>query len=85
MSLERPPERQRERAAYSLDEFCEDHRISRSMIYKRWDVGIGPRRMNVGARVLISAEAAADWRREREAASQEDSDEAVGDANAGRK
>ena len=43
MSLEHSPARQGKRAAYSLNEFCEDHRISRSMLYKLWAAGIGPR------------------------------------------
>jgi hypothetical protein len=68
MSLEHSPARQGKRAAYSLNEFCEDHRISRSMLYKLWAAGIGPRFMHVGTRVIITDEAAADWRRDREAA-----------------
>lgn len=55
------------RAAYSVQEFCRAHRISRAMFYKMQYDGIGPRTMKVGTRTLISDEAAADWRREREA------------------
>ena len=57
------------RSVFTVEEFCEAHRISRSMLYQLWGEGIGPRRMAVGAKVLISIEAAADWRLEREAAS----------------
>jgi hypothetical protein len=56
------------KAAYSISEFCHDHDISRASYYNMKKSGIGPREMRVNARVLISAEAAADWRREREAA-----------------
>jgi hypothetical protein len=57
-------------AAYTVDEFCEAHRLSRSKLYQLWDAGIGPRKMNVDKKVRITVEAAADWRREREAASE---------------
>jgi hypothetical protein len=56
--------------AFSIDEFCARHGpISRAYYYKLKNAGLGPREIKLGARVLISAEAAADWRREREAAS----------------
>jgi ABC-type phosphonate transport system ATPase subunit len=51
-----------ERAAFSIDEFCEAHRISRNTLYRQLAAGTGPRLMCVGARKLISVEAAADWR-----------------------
>ena len=50
--------------AYSVDEFCARHRISVQLFYKNRKQM--PRTFNVGARVLISKEAAAAWRRERE-------------------
>jgi hypothetical protein len=52
--------------AYSVDEFCARHRISVQLFYKNRKQM--PRTFNVGARVLISKEAAAAWRRERERA-----------------
>jgi predicted DNA-binding transcriptional regulator AlpA len=55
--------------AYTILEFCQRHGISRSKLYQLWDAGIGPRKMNIGNKVLISVEAAADWRLAREAAS----------------
>lgn len=55
------------RKAFSIDEFCKLHGISRGMFYKLQASGKGPRIMNVGTRRLISDEAAADWRREHEA------------------
>lgn len=47
--------------AYSINEFCERHRISRSHFYDLPDDD-KPRLMRVGKRVLISREAAAAWR-----------------------
>ena len=57
------------RAAYTISEFCEAHRISRSKLYQLWAAGSGPAWMNVGVKRIISFEAAADFRRELEAAS----------------
>jgi len=54
--------------AFTVNEFCARHRISVAMFYKiRKQM---PRTFNVGARVLISKEAAAAWRRERERAAE---------------
>lgn len=57
------------RAAFTIAEFCEAHRISVAMYFKLRDAGLGPRVMRAGRRVTISFEAAADWRRAREEAS----------------
>lgn len=54
------------RTASTVAEFCEEHRISKGMLYKLWDDGKGPRRMKIGRKVLISAEAAAEWRKQLE-------------------
>jgi len=56
--------------AYSVDEFCARHRISPQLFYKLKPKGLMPATFNIGARVLISEEAAAAWRRERETAAQ---------------
>ena len=53
-------------AAFSIREFCEVHRISQEMFFKMKRAGWAPRIMKVGSRTLISTEAAAAWRRERE-------------------
>jgi hypothetical protein len=58
--------------AYSIDEFCARHRISPQLFYKLKPQGLMPATFRVGARVLISREAAAAWRRERENAAQGD-------------
>jgi predicted DNA-binding transcriptional regulator AlpA len=54
------------RLAFSIPEFCEAHGISEGFFYKLKKQGEGPREMKVGARTLISCEAAAEWRRARE-------------------
>ena len=56
------------RVAFSVSEFCEAHRISRSLFYELRRNGLGPKEMKVGARRLISHEAAAEWRRRMEVA-----------------
>ena len=50
------------RQAYTVEEFCEAHRISRAMFYVLQSQGKGPRIMKVGRRTLISGEAAQEWR-----------------------
>ncbi|MGY8679770.1 hypothetical protein Q2941_18520 [Bradyrhizobium sp. UFLA05-153] len=50
--------------AYSIEEFCRRHSISVAFYYKLRDLGLTPREMEKGARVLITREAAADWRRD---------------------
>jgi predicted DNA-binding transcriptional regulator AlpA len=56
--------------AFSVEEFCTLHRISRCYFYKLLKNGHGPRVIKIGARTLVSVEAAADWRREHESAAQ---------------
>ena len=48
--------------AYTIDEFCQAHRICRAHFYNLLKAGHGPRIMKVGSRTLISVEAATDWR-----------------------
>jgi hypothetical protein len=75
MSLEHSPARQTrggpkaERAVYTIAEFCDSHRISRSKLYELWKAGLGPRYMWVGNQRRITVEAAADYRRDLEAVS----------------
>ena len=49
-------------ACYSIKSFCKAHGISQELYFKLKRLGKGPRTMAVGARTLISLEAAADWR-----------------------
>ena len=57
-----------ERDAFSIPEFCLRHGFSQAKYFQIAAAGEGPRVMRVGKRVLISKEAAADWRMSREAA-----------------
>jgi hypothetical protein len=66
MSLEHSPAKQTARAAYTIPEFCESHRLSRGKLYQLWAAGTGPRFINVGVKKIITLEAAADWRRQME-------------------
>jgi predicted DNA-binding transcriptional regulator AlpA len=52
--------------SFSIKEFCELHTISRSFFYLLREKGEAPRLMKVGRRTLISAEAAAEWRKSME-------------------
>jgi predicted DNA-binding transcriptional regulator AlpA len=55
-------------AAYTVPQFCEAHGgISVPFFYTLINRGKAPRMMRVGKRVLISHEAATEWRREMEA------------------
>ena len=53
--------------AYNIPEFCAAHRISESMYYKLRALGLGPREARALSKVIITQEAAAEWRRAREA------------------
>ena len=53
--------------AFTIKEFCAQHRISVAFYYVLRHRGEAPVEMHVGSRVLVSYEAAADWRRAREA------------------
>lgn len=58
--------------AYSIPSFCAAHgHLSEAMYFKMKGQGLGPVEMRVGNRILISAEAAAAWRRQRETAAAE--------------
>lgn len=54
---------QRNTITYDIPDFCHSHKISRSLFYKLLKQDLGPRLMRVGKRILISEEAAAEWRR----------------------
>lgn len=60
--------------AYSLAEFCRRHGISLQLYYKLVTQGLAPVTFRVGTRVLVSKEAAAAWRAEREAATTAEAD-----------
>jgi hypothetical protein len=54
--------------AMSIHAFCVRHGISEDMYFKMQREGWGPTVMHVGSRTLISIEAAAAWRKQREEA-----------------
>jgi hypothetical protein len=53
------------RDAWSIDEFCIQHAISKSSYYNLKRKGEGPRETHVGTKILISRKDAADWLRKR--------------------
>jgi hypothetical protein len=55
-----------DRQAFAIEEFCRRHSFSKAHYYVLKAAGLGPREMRVHGRVLISKEAEAAWRRERE-------------------
>jgi|SRR6516165_11511123 len=63
-----PPDDDAGADAFSIKEFCRRHAISESFFFQLQAAGLGPRTMKVGARTLISREAAAAWRKRRERA-----------------
>jgi hypothetical protein len=76
MSIEASPERKpRQRRirtgvepkAYGTNSFCDSHEISRTKLYERWKQGKSPRFYWEGRQRRITAEAAAEYRAEREA------------------
>jgi hypothetical protein len=66
LNLTGPPESTEERDAYSIPEFCRRHNISTGTYYNLKTCGQGPREARALKRVLITKEAAANWRRDRE-------------------
>jgi hypothetical protein len=55
-------------AWFSIASFCKAHGISQALYFKAKNEGWGPQESAVGVRRMISIEAAAKWRAEREAA-----------------
>ena len=53
--------------SYTVNEFCEVERISRSMFYKLKSQGKGPRVYYIGNVQRVTHQARQDWHREREA------------------
>jgi hypothetical protein len=54
--------------ARTVAQFCERNNMCKAHFYNLLKAGFGPRTMKVGSRRMITPEAEADWRREREAA-----------------
>jgi hypothetical protein len=53
---------QTELDAYSIEEFCRRHSISRGTYFNMRNAGKGPREAHILGRVLITKEAALEWR-----------------------
>jgi hypothetical protein len=51
--------------AYTVPGFCKAHHFSESYYYELRESGFGPRETKLGTRTIITAESAAEWRRER--------------------
>jgi len=62
---------------FTIAEFCAVHHISRTTFYALKETGQGPRTFKVGRRVLITREAADDWRKKLEKAEAEAAEEAI--------
>ena len=62
---------------FSIREFCLRNCITRQFFYELRKRGLGPDLIRLGTRVLISREAAARWRAERERATKADAPEAA--------
>ena len=60
-----------ENQSYTVDEFAKAERMSRSMVYKLWSQGQGPRFYYIGTVRRISHDARIEWQRSMEAASVE--------------
>jgi len=60
---ERPSE---PRVTYTVNQFYAAHNVCRSQLYEYWQQGRGPRFFWNGTRRIITVEAAAAWRRDRE-------------------
>ena len=56
--------------AQSVSDFCRRHGLCRATFYNLQKRGEAPTTMKVGSRTLITAEAAAAWRRRMEAATE---------------
>jgi len=74
MSLEHSPARQLAGASVNtldasltIKEFCKAEKISRSMLYRAWSEGWGPKFYWVGVTRRITSRARLEWQREREA------------------
>ena len=75
MSLERSPARTAKRASaevndpsLTVDQFCRAENISRSMLYRAWAEGWGPKFYKVGVTRRITHRARLKWQHEREIA-----------------
>jgi hypothetical protein len=64
---ERARRRRKSTDAHNIPSFCVSNDISEAYYYKLKREGRGPREIEFDGRIIITPEAEADWRREREA------------------
>jgi hypothetical protein len=69
-SVKAPPSRESPTHLFSIKSFCAAHGISEGFYFQLRAQGLGPDELRLGTRVLITHEAAARWRAEREAATE---------------
>lgn len=55
-----------DRVVYDIPEFCYIHKISRAFFYKLKKLNLSPKTIKLGSRVLITEEAAKEWRKKME-------------------
>lgn len=65
VEVERPRERQSERVAFSIQEFCWRNTISLPTYHKLKRAGLGPDEMRFGNVIRVTAEAELKWQRAR--------------------
>jgi predicted DNA-binding transcriptional regulator AlpA len=59
-----PPPPAEQKKAYTVGEFCDLYRMSRTELYHQWAIGAGPRRKKLGPKkVIILIEDAEAWAR----------------------
>jgi hypothetical protein len=65
-----------ERKAYSVLEFCDAYRVSRSELYRMWDRGEGPKRKRFGRKkyIILIADAEA-WAKSEQAKKKQSKDD----------
>lgn len=59
--MEKKPDK-KPQSAFTIQQFCEDHSFSKNMFYKLKRAGLAPKMIAVGARRIITVEAAMEWR-----------------------
>lgn len=56
--------------AFTIQQFCNAHSISRALFYKLIKEGTGPRIAKLGRKRIITRESAAEWRKQIENATE---------------
>lgn len=67
LGFRRKSENRKPGDAHTIPSFCDSNKISESKYFELKRQGRGPREIELDNRIIITPEAEADWRREREA------------------